>query len=105
MCARAGVAQSPCLDLQSIDAFALTALDLRTTYVRADKDARKDKTKASSRANPDVDQCFMDLPRGSTALQWATVNQYTAIVAYLLSKGANVNQKTRKGQVITLATH
>ena len=46
----------------------------------------------------DVNQSFMDLPRGTTALQWATANQYTVIVAYLISKGASVNSKTRRGQ-------
>jgi hypothetical protein len=46
----------------------------------------------------DVNQSFMDLPSGSTALHWAAANQCTAIVSYLVSKGAKVNQKTRKGQ-------
>ena len=35
---------------------------------------------------------------GSTALHWAAANQYPMIVAYLVSKGAKVDAKTRKGQ-------
>ena len=79
--------------------FAAAEGDLGTIKKLLEKPhAKSGNTLSKVRETFDVNQSFMDLPRGSTPLQWAAAKQYTSIVSYLLSKGANVNQPTRKGQ-------